>query len=355
MPELKGLSYDDVLRKPGWKRGYIKCRLIHMDGRSVVQPDILLSSKLDGKFYIPRFFDANQIGFLESTDDSFCRLTIVIGHKTCLMVGFFKRDHVITFADGSLIYKCAFVVVDGDSRLQEDGRWRQREAYKFQLRSFHHTDEKGFRGITVSKEIWGSRRNIQGNLWLENIAYGYFTDIPYIRSEEDLLKIAMSSSGLTGLIPTNAPYHPRYANLVAVPQQDAAQRSRSMAFWIDVDLIAPNHNWLHRPMTEPAYYEVVLPNVFRVGVLIESTLSISNQQIVVPEEYRKLLKYVIVGDADTREGLQAPYHEEETTQVAAIEQLDGDSEIIDFWRENSNTDQFRLRDFEYSRLREEED
>ena len=52
MPELKGLSYDDVLRKPGWKRGFIKCRLIHMDGRSIVQPDILLSSKLDGKFFI---------------------------------------------------------------------------------------------------------------------------------------------------------------------------------------------------------------------------------------------------------------------------------------------------------------
>ena len=268
---------------------------------------------------------------------------------------FFKRDHVTTFADGSLIYKCAFVVVDGDIRLHEDGRWRQRGPYNFQLRLFHHTDEIGFKGITASREIWGSRRNIQGNLWLENIAYGYFTDIPSIHSEVDLLKIAMSNSGLTGLIPTNAPYHPRYVNLVAVPQQEAAQRSRSMTFWIGVDLIAPNHIWLHRPMTEPAYYEVVLPNVFRVGVLSESTLSICKQQIIVPKEYRKLLKYVIVGDADTREGLQAPYHEEETTQVAAIEQLQGGIEIIEFWKENSNSDQFRDKDIEYSRLKEGED
>ena len=354
MSDLKILGYNEVLGQPGWKRGYIKCRLIHMDGRSVVQPDIIFTTRLDRKFFIPRFFDPNQVAFTDDSADDFCRLTVVIGNKACLRVGFLKRDRVNTFVDGSVIYRCAIVVVDGDVHLQEDGHWRQRESNGFQLRLFHHTNEDGYQGISNSQELWGSRRNIQGNKWLENIAYGYFTNLPRISSEEDLLRIAMSSSGLTGLLPTNAPYHPRYANLIPVPQQEAAQRSRSMSFWIDVDLIAPNHLWLHRPMTKPAYYEVVLPNIFRVGIMIDSTLTIDNQQIVVPQKRRKIFKYVIVGDADTEEGLQAPYHEEETTHVAAIEQLGGKDEIIGFWKRNENSDQFTGRAIEYSKLRDED-
>lgn len=354
MSELRVIGYEELLMQSDWKHGYIKCRLIHLDGRSVIQPDILFGDRMRGHFFIPHFFDPNQIAFFEGGEEDFCRLTVVVRNAVCLRVGFFKRDHLVTFADGSVIYKCVFSKIDGDGDPPVDGRWRQRGDQRFQLKLFHHTNETGHQGITESCEIWGSRRNIQGNLWLNNIAYGYFTNLPAIRTEVDLLEIAMSSSGLTGLIPTNAPYHPRYATMVHIPQQMAADRSLSMSFWIDADLIAPNHLWIHRPMDQPAYYEAVLPRVFRVGVKPDATLLIDGQEIRVPEQDQKLFEYVIVGNADTHEGLEAPYHEEETTDVAAIERFAADDEIIGFWQRNANTNQFDGRIIEHAELDAEE-
>ena len=160
----------------------------------------------------------------------------------------------------------------------------------------------------------------------------------------------MASSGLTGLVPTNATYHPNYATMVRIPQQMAADRSRTMPYWIDADLIAPNHLWIHRPMNQPAYYEIVYPRVFRIGVQPDAILVIDGQEISVPESDRKLFEYVIVGDADTQEGLQAPYHEEETTDIAAIERLAVDDEIIGFWQRNANSNQFDGRIIEHAQL-----
>ena len=141
--------------------------------------------------------------------------------------------------------------------------------------------------------------------------------------------------------------------MVRLPQQMAAHRSRSMPFWIDADFIAPNHLWIHRPMDRPAYYEVVLPRVFRVGIQPEATLLIDGQKIRVPNQDRKLFEYVIVGNADTQEGLQAPYHEEETTDVAAIERFVADDEIIGFWQRNANTNQFDGRIIEHAEFDQE--
>lgn len=328
-----------------FKHGYIKCRLIHMPGRSVIQPDILFGNRVRGHFYIPQFFDPNHIAFFGGEEDC-CRLTLVVRNKICLRVGFFKRDHIITYSDGSVIYKCVFSKVDGEGDPQEDGRWRQLKNHIFQLKLFHHTNMEGYKGIKKNQEIWGSRRNIQGNLWLKNIAFGYFTNIPSIQTEEDLQKIAMSSSGLTGLIPTNAPFHPRYATLVPIPQQEAAQRSRTLTFWVDVALIAPNNLWLHSPVGQFPYYEVVLPSVFRVGLQPKADMLIDRQIICVAEQDRKIFEYVIVGNADSYEGLQAPYNEENATERALIEQLAGNDEIIGFWHRNKNTNLVDSREIE---------
>lgn len=63
----------DILGNERYKSGIIKCRLIHMDGRSVVQPDVLFGSDFRRQFFIPRFFDPNQIGFFDDTRNNFCR------------------------------------------------------------------------------------------------------------------------------------------------------------------------------------------------------------------------------------------------------------------------------------------
>ena len=344
------LTTADLLGNKRIKSGIVKCRLIHMDGRSVVQPDVLLSSDhRSRKFYVPKFFDPNQIGFFEELKNNLCRFTIVTENEIVLQIGFFARDRIRTCDDGSVIYRCHFSRVSGNTSPKPSGVWREHEG-RYQLKLFHHTNEAGHAGITASSEIWGSRRNIQGNLWLNNIAYGYFTSVERIRTEDDLNAISMSSSGLTGFVPTNAPYHPMYASMVPIPHQTAADRARTLALWVDCELLAPNHLWLHKPMDRPAYYEVVLPKVFRVGLRPGDNLRIVANQVQVAEPSRRIFKYVIVGDADTHLGLQAPFHEEETTQVAAVEQLGADQEIIECWKRLANTNQFVNRVLDYAEL-----
>ena len=349
MSVKKIISDLDLLMGANPQRGFIKCRLLHMNGISVIQPDILFGDNSRKGFFSPRFFDPNQISFFEDGIDDFCRLTLVTSNKVCLRVAFYKRDWLATNPDGSAIYRCVYGKVDGPSPPKPDGRWRRRGS-KFQLFLYHHTDRDGAKGIATSHTLWGSRRNIQGNLWLRNISYGYFTCIDKIKSEIELLEIAMSSSGLTGLVPTNAPYHPLYARMIRIPVQMAAQRSEALGFWIDSALIAPNHLWLHKPLDKPAYYEIVLPKVFRVGVRAGANLNIIGNEISVPTNDRKIFEYVIVGNAEDYYGLEAPYHEEDTTSLALIDKLAHDEEIIGCWKRKANTNQFDGRAVEHAEL-----
>jgi len=347
---LAEITYKDIIPIHGSRSGYVKCRLVHfLNNRSFVQPDILFGSRTK-EFYLPRFFDPNRNGYFGDASSDFCKFPMVVGNHIAVWVAFFERDKIKTCFDGSVIYRCRFSKYDGEGDLPPDGKWRRHDS-EFQLRLYHHTNEAGLAGIRSSRSVWSSRRNIQGDKWLLNGAYGYFTTLPRIRDEADLLDIAMSSSGLTGLIPTNAPYHPRYASFVQIPTQSAAQRSRTVTVWIDSEYLAPNHLWLHIPMDEPAYYEVVLPKVLRVGVQPGTDMTLDGNLLRVASERRRVFRYIIVGNADTHEGLTAPYHEEETSSIAAVENIGVDDDIIAFWRRNANTNLFDGREIEHAELR----
>jgi hypothetical protein len=103
-------------------------------------------------------------------------------------------------------------------------------------------------------------------------------------------------------------------------------------------------------MHNAAYYEVVLPKVFRVGVRPDADLQICGGEIRVDRADRRLFNYVIVGDADTYEGLAAPFHEEETVAVAVVEDIGAGDEIVACWKRKANTNQFDGRLVEYARL-----
>ena len=93
-------------------------------------------------------------------------------------------------------------------------------------------------------------------------------------------------------------------------------------------------------MDRPAYYEVVLPQVFRVGVEPGQTLPINGTAISIGPANRKSFPYAIVGDADTHDGLRAPYHEEETTELAKIDEIPAPMEIMGRWYDKQNTHLF---------------
>ncbi len=324
------------------KKGYIKCRLLHLTLGSVVQPDVLLGKSKDRPFFLPIFFDPCQLGFFPEDSNDFCRFSFVANNQACLRVTFFKRNKVSCNPDGSVIYKCYYEKIDGPSWPAPDGRWR-RVRSRFELKLFHHTDEKGFSGIVESSQIWGSQWNIQGNLRLKNIAYGYFTNIRKIRHEIDLQQIAMSSAGQAHFLPTNAPLDAQLSTSVALPRLMPHERSQTIGLWIDSSYIAPNHLWIHRPMDRPAYYEIVLPKVFRVGLTPGASVHILDNQAVVRDGEEKIFQYVVVGDADTHDGLVAPYHEEETMDLAKVEVFERDDEIISFWKTHANSDQYTQR------------
>ena len=98
-----------------------------------------------------------------------------------------------------------------------------------------------------------------------------------------------------------------------------------------------------------AYYEIVGPEIYRVGVEAGTSVTLHNQVVGVPSGKEKNFSYLVVGDASQLDGLAAPYDEEETTQVMHLEPLER-SDLFAFWQQNANTDQVTGREFEPRRF-----
>ncbi|MGJ8626272.1 MAG: hypothetical protein ACSHXB_04855 [Sulfitobacter sp.] len=335
------------------KRGFIKCRLVHMPDRSFVIPDILLSSEMKGEFYSPKFFTPNQIAFFgDDGSADFCRLTMELLNGNDVDVAFFSRDLVKACSDGSFIYKCAFSPKVKKGLPKPCGKWRKRDS-TFEVLLYHHTNAVAEQGIKDSQELWSSPWNIQGSTKLKNIGYCYFTSIPKIQSELHLREVAMSAMGVAHFLPTNAPYSADFASALPVPKRTPKDMDRSLGFWVDLETISPSHIWLHRPWSRPAYYEVVLPRVFRLGVNPGYHLPLVGKRVAITPVEAKLLKYVVVGDASSPKGLAAPYSEEETLLLAKIDEIAKGCEIIGRWNEKQNSQLFPSMDVELAQLMED--
>lgn len=345
------ISFSEALRGPrSIKRGFIKCRLVHMPDRSFVLPDILLSSEMRGEFYSPKFFTPNQIAYFgDDGSEDFCRLSLELLNGNDVEVAFFRRDLFKTCADGSFIYKCAFAPQPNKGLPTPCGKWRRRDKI-FEIQLYHHTNSAAEKGIRTSNELWSSPWNIQGSRKLNNISYGYFTNLPEIRSDRHLREVAMSTTGVAHFLPTNAPYSSEFSLSLPVPKRPACDMDCSLRFWIDLESVSPSHIWLHRPWSAPAYYEVVLPRVYRVGVNPGYRLPLNGSRVEIDYAEAKTLQYVVVGDASSSEGLAAPYNEEETLLLAKIDNISNGSEIIGRWYECQNSHLFAAMDVELAQF-----
>lgn len=335
------------------KRGFIKCRLVHMEDRSFVLPDILLSSEMKGEFYSPKFFTPNQIAFFgDDGSADFCRLTLELLNGNDVEVAFFRRDLIKACSDGSFIYKCAFAPQVKKGLPKACGKWRRRDKI-FEVLLYHHTNAGAEQGIKASQELWSSPWNIQGSKKLKNVGYCYFTNLSRIRSEQHLREVAMSTKGVAHFLPTNAPYSAEFASALPVPKRTPKDMDRSLGFWVDLETVSPSHIWLHRPESAPAYYEVVLPRVYRLGVTPGYHLPLHGKRIAIDAAQAKTLKYVVVGDASSPAGLAAPYNEEETLLIAKIDEIPEGSEIIGRWHEKQNSHLYPAMDVEVAQLIED--
>ncbi|MCP4072049.1 MAG: hypothetical protein GY742_09980 [Hyphomicrobiales bacterium] len=351
------VSTNSGRRFPGW----IKLRLCHGEGKSYFLPDVLIG--FDGKkFFLPSFFGPPQLSFHVPNNPP----SILSHHRATfsmdvaaprgtravrLFVHISSNELVRCYNDGAQLYRCTFqgpentplapLIAGNSLRLPNDD---------FALEVYHHTKPETIDLIRSSEELWSGLWNLAGTRKLENVACTYFTTLPDIKDEADLHRIAMSTEGKISYQTTSdrdreEPLH------LEVYSGTTVDRTASVAFLVPSEIIAPAHLLFHTFIPpNPAYFEVVGPEIVRVTVEPNSCLKFDGNEILTNSVTVKRFSYVVEGDASTKTGLEAPMKEEETTQIAHIEKLDEGLDIFEFWIGNQNTDQFSKRDFESRRL-----
>jgi hypothetical protein len=328
-------------------QGYIKCKLAHGLGYSVVLPDVLLVGVKGGKWIQPLAFGPNVLTKMDKGIVCSISVDISCGHR--LMVRFGNRDLVSRLADGSELYRCS---INGPASLEDfatGDSFLSVENVPY-LRLYHHTSVDAKQKIQDSGEFWGSKWNIQGtSKTLTNVAYVYFTSLHEVNHIDDLTLIAMASSGkLTFIIDVFTPpaflpqgWEDKYRSeilVLPVYRASTADRTATLHFDVESTLLAPQHLLRHAPVGDAVWFEVATPFVQRIAIQPATTLRFDGQAIDSACVDRKHFEYVVIGDATSVAGLAAPYDEEDTTFILKIERPESGSNILEFWFEHSNRD-----------------
>lgn len=326
--------------------GFVKLKLAHAGGFSVLLPDCLMADIGGWAWFQPQYFGGCQLGFFD--DGAIGQLCIDIVSGVKLFVAFTKSHLVRRCTDGAFLYRCRISGPAGLARMAT-GLCRPETSGSFSLRLFHHTAPATIGRIRKCSHFLGSRWNLQGNKQLENVHYVYFTNLPRIRSKKDLELIAMASSGELYLLPTNGA-RPQDVVAINVYRESTRNRGSTLAMWVPSELIAPQHVWRHDPIGAPAYYEVSHPAIFRVGLQPGTVLPFVADELVTTDIVLKRFEYVVLGDADDPIGLVAPYDEEETLAILKIESCPDGDDLFDYWRTHANSDRFSRHRVERQRF-----
>jgi hypothetical protein len=329
--------------------GFIKLRLAHSEGRTYLIPDVLIGVA-GFRYYLPSFYSAPSIAFNVEDGKHIANLSLDVGppratNLTRLLVEVRSEDRILNYDDGAQLYRCTF---DGPRSIASfaTGVCRPMPNGDFMLRIYHHTTSANAANIVRSHELWSSPWNLAGTRKLANVAYGYFTSLPHVKSEEDLRLIAMASNGIIELQTTsNRPIEEVLS--LEVYRGNTLDRTSPLGFDLPCEVIAPAHLYFHPNVdANPAYYEIVGSDILRVGLNPAAKLNLlKNVELSVTNLDIKRFDYVILGDAGTLDGLAAPYNEEETKQVAHLEKLDSATDFFKLWWDNQNTDQVTGRIF----------
>lgn len=324
--------------RPDTVDGYIKLKLVHSEATSLVVPDMLAADLGGMRWFQPKFFYGCRLAFLDGF--AAASVGIELSNGSLVDITLTSGGFVASLSDSSQVFRClisplpsAALVADGTCTLEADG--------DFLLNLFHHTTKEAVEAINASGHFRGSRWNVQGTRELKNVEYAYFTSLQKIASERDLARIAMASSGRIGLLPTNAK-SAREVIAIEVYRQTTLDRTETLPMSVPASLVASHHIYRHAPKQEAIYYEVCNPDIYRVGLLPGKVAPFQYGKLEVPDADRKRFEYVVLGDADTAEGLIAPFDEEETKSLFHVEGCDQQT-FLDFWRSNANTDRVSWR------------
>lgn len=328
--------------------GFIKCKLAHGKGLTVIIPDLLFFGKKGERWIQPLAFGPPLLSKFDQLIK--CEFTVDVSGGHRLTVHFSASDYIQKFDDGSEFFRCMLwgpanlrLCTTGDSVLR-----RRRDPL---IRLYHHTKEDTKQKILDSGEFWLSNWNIQGTAKkVINVGYVYFTALDRITCDEDLKCIAMSSDevihllvdGFTPPSLVSSAYvdeHREEILPLKVYRGSTADRTATLTFDIDSACLAPQHLLFHTGDL-PRWYEVSSPFTHRIGVVPGHTLKFSSQVIERESYPAKHFDYVVVGDASSVIGLAAPYEEETTESIFKIERVSADRNMLEFWFENGNADLF---------------
>lgn len=326
----------------------VKLRLGHSRTGSVLVPEqIFLEIEGGWSFYQSSFFGPPIFGFNVEPNLHIVRFNVDVGPPrvtdAARLITTVRSDGLISrLPDGSHLYRCE---VEGPPSFADEatGKAELLPDNDFALRLFHVTNAKAAEAIRTSGEIWSSAWNLQGTRRLKNVAYAYFTSLPDIRGSEDLQRIAMASDGKIAFQTTSQRAREQLL-ILEVYRESTSQRTESIPVTVASALLAPAHLLLHRTGPE-TYYEVVGPEIYRVGVRPGSSLRYADGRALADEPSLKRFTYIVMGDAGQVQGLAAPYDEEETEEIMHLELLEG-CDPFAFWIQNANSDQMTGRTFE---------
>ena len=338
--------------------GLVKLRLCHGLGRTYLLPDVLIGFR-GTRFFLPSFFGPPWLtfGVPKSATDARTRIhsasftmdvTSPRGSTAArLEVTFHSDERVRTYDDGAQLYRCRYA---GPARIPlsslVSGACSATDEGDYALRLYHHTAAETVGMISASAELWSGPANLAGTRDLANVAHTYFTTLPEIRDDGDLRRIAMSAEGRL-FYQTTSVRNAEDVLALDVYRSTTGQRAATVTCDVPCGVVAPAHLLFH-PMVvgEPAYYEVVGPEIVRVAVAPGARLPFVAGKVSVGPSDLKRFDYVVEGNASTAAGLEAPMREDETDQVAHLERLDGSVDLFEYWRTHANTDLTTGRAFE---------
>ncbi|KQT70265.1 hypothetical protein ASG51_14560 [Methylobacterium sp. Leaf465] len=330
-------------------QGFIKVRLAHSRGRSYLIPDVLIAVA-GSRYFFPSFFSPPRLVFDIELGRHFVDFDMDVGAPRADLQARIKirarsEDRIRSYPDGAQLYRCTIL---GPRRLHAlaKGECRQASDGDYSLRVYHHTACETVPKIEASGVLWSSSWNLAGTRELANVSYGYFTTLPNIRDRDDLARVAMATTGIIHMQTTSDRPVEDVLDL-RVLRRSTNEHSHAMVFDVPCGLVAPCHLLFH-PFArgQPAYYEVMGPEIVRVGVKPGVNLLIQGRNISVAEEDMRRFTYVVAGDASSVTGLEAPFKEDETEQVGHLDQLNDETDLFDFWIAHRNSDQVSGREID---------
>lgn len=336
--------------------GFIKIRLGHGRFGSVVIPEQVIIKNAGWQYFQPFFFDPPQLIFDIEPDISAAKFSIDIGEprerKPRRVMITIRSDGLLkSYSDGSQIYAC---IMEGPMRLSPyaSGKCTMSNKNNFSLKLYHHTSNENYPKIKSSGKLWSSPWNLAGTRKLQNVAYSYLTSLSKILDEDDLHRIAMASVGKLPFQTTSARPIEEVMELT-VYRENTTQRTARILFEVPWELISPSHLLVHRTQ-DGTYYEIMCPQVFRVGVIPNAKLSIEEHTLNCSSKAIKSFDYIIVGEAETPEGLRAPYDEDSISMIMHCTKFLAGQTFHNFWQQNQNSDQITGRKFEEIKFSDED-